>query len=131
MNFLMLKKLKWIKLNRNFASELNNNNNLSINFIYESVSSVFNCSIEKLDKFSGLNNDLWFIDMFKFSFRERFLENIYSSNKVKIVNSTLYRNGEVDVIKNGEIEIVKSEPIKSQSKSPLWISFIKMRIKIT
>jgi len=112
-----VEETKWIKLNKAFASELNNNNNLSINFIYESVSSVFNCSIEKLNQISsGLNNDLWFIDMFKFSFRERFLKNIYSSNKVKIVNSTLYRNGEVDVIKNGEIEILKSEPIKSQSK---------------
>ena len=113
-----LDERRWIKLNKAFASELNNNNHIEVDFIYKNVSSIFVCSIDKLKKISEvLNNELWFIDMFNFSLRDRFLKDIYLLNKEEVKNSPNSREGEVEIIKSSEIEIVKTEPLKSQKRN--------------
>ena len=107
----------WIKINKKLGVELNKNKNLNIDFLFNSISSIFGISSEKLCEISEkLENDIWFFEMFKYSFRDRYLKNIYSLKKQEIIKSQDFEEGEVEILKNGEIEIVKSEPIKSQSK---------------
>ncbi len=109
---------KWIKLNKAFASELNNKNHIGVDFIYENVSSIFSCSIDKLSQISkGLNNELWFTDMFNFSFRERFLKNIYSLDEEEVTNNSNNKEAKVEIIKSGEIEVVNADIQETQKRN--------------
>lgn len=107
----------WIKINTKLGVELSKNNNLNIDFLFKSISSIFKISIDKLWEISEkLENNIWFFEMFKYSFRDSYLKKIYPLKKQEIVKSPNFEEGKVEILKNGEIEIVKSEPLKSQSK---------------
>ncbi len=108
---------KWMNLNQNLELEKKKNKKITIEFIYENISSIFGTSSQKLYEINDqLNNQLWFIDMFNYSLKESIGKNIYSSNKQEIVKSSDFKEREVEIIKKGEIEIVKTESLKSQTK---------------
>ncbi len=108
----------WIKLNKTFASELNKDKDISVEFLYENISSIFSCSHEKLLQINRvLKNEHWFLNMFNYSFRDRFLKNIYSSKKQVIVNPPNYEDGDFEIIKDGDIQIIKNENKKIEEKN--------------
>ncbi len=107
----------WIGLNKKLSVEINKNDYLTIEFIYESISSIFGVPNEVLyDIAKKLKNKLWFVEMFNYSFRSRYVKNITLAKEDETI-STNPIQGEVEVIKNGQIELLKSQSQQSQNKN--------------
>ena len=141
-------ELNWINLNRKIGEELNQKNIIEIEFIYKNISSIYGFPIEKLYEISHkLNYDLWFVDMFNYSFRPRYLKNINSAfaaelreyqnlKKPEIIEDiytensskkSLEKTNQKEIVKSpnykeGDFEIIKNgsiEIVKSESQNTI------------